>query len=121
MEDIDMAKILIIYDSDSGNDLILAEETKCILDTLQAEVRIRRVSPVISVTHQGHEKPDSISVIAKEDVMWAEGYILACPIHTGTFLEMEEPHLYKVEFFQLGDNLNGIQPTQGCVVRKEKK
>ena len=33
-------------------------------------------------------------------------------------LEMENPHQYKIEFFQLGDNLNGIQPTQGCVIKK---
>lgn len=26
---------------------------------------------------------------------------------------------FKVEFFQLGDNLNGIQPTQGCLIRKQ--
>ncbi|MFV0328613.1 MAG: hypothetical protein ACK5KL_02130 [Dysgonomonas sp.] len=32
---------------------------------------------------------------------------------------MENPEQYKVEFFQLGDSLNDIQPTQGCVIRKQ--
>lgn len=43
-----------------------------------------------------------------------EGLIEDC------ILSMENPSLFKVEFFQLGDNLNGIQPTQGCIIRKEK-
>lgn len=29
---------------------------------------------------------------------------------------MEKPQQYEVEFFHLGDSLNGIQPTQGCVI-----
>lgn len=36
-------------------------------------------------------------------------------------LKMEDPHRYKVEFFQLGDSLNGIQPTQGCVITRRDK
>ena len=33
-------------------------------------------------------------------------------------LDMSKPEQYKVEFFQLGDSLNDIQPTQGCIITK---
>lgn len=33
-------------------------------------------------------------------------------------LEIENPERFKIEFFQLGDSLNEIQPTQGCVITK---
>ncbi|NDV93902.1 hypothetical protein D0T84_03080 [Dysgonomonas sp. 521] len=36
-----------------------------------------------------------------------------CILYTG------KPEQYKVEFFQLGDSLNGIQPTQGCVISQQ--
>ena len=36
-------------------------------------------------------------------------------------LGMKEPSQFKAEFFQLGDNLNEIQPTQGWVIRKSKR
>lgn len=97
-----MGKILIIYDSDTGNDLLLAEETKSVLESLQAEVRVRRVVPVAPITVQRHDKPNSVSVVTKEDVIWAEGYVFTCPIHTGTFSAamkyfIDEYHGYAVE------------------------
>ena len=33
-------------------------------------------------------------------------------------LSTEEPRKYKVEYYQIGDNLNDITPTQGCVIKK---
>ena len=33
-------------------------------------------------------------------------------------LDMEHPEKFRIEFFQLGDSLNDIQPTQGCIITK---
>ena len=34
-------------------------------------------------------------------------------------LDIDEAHQYAISFFQLGDQLNGVRPTQGCVIKKQ--
>lgn len=108
-----MAKILIIYDSETNNDHVLAEEIGSVLEKLQADVRVRRVVPVSPITVSIEEKPNSVSVVTKEDVVWAEGYVLVCPIHTGTFSAamkyfIDEYHGYAVKGFFLNKPLTAM-------------
>lgn len=80
-----MANILIIFDSDTGKTEELALKTQSILSELGDKVRTRRVSPVVRIDDINRRTRESkIPIITKEDVLWSEGYIITCPIHTGT-------------------------------------
>lgn len=80
-----MANILIIFDSDTGKTEELAQKAQSILTSQGNEVRARRVSPVVPVSDINRRtKESNIPIITKEDAFWSEGYIVSCPIHTGT-------------------------------------
>lgn len=80
-----MANILIIFDSDTGKTEELCNKTESILTKLGDTVRTRRVDPVVPISNVNRKTRESqIPIISKADVQWSEGYIVACPIHTGT-------------------------------------
>lgn len=80
-----MANILIIFDSDTGKTEELVEKTESILSQLDDKVRTRRVAPVVPISDINRKTRESkIPIVTKEDVTWSEGYIVTCPIHTGT-------------------------------------
>lgn len=80
-----MAKTLIIFDSDTGKNEALAQKSKEVLESLNTQVRIRRVEPVFTSLDAKEKHYNSvIPIINEEDLQWAEGYIITCPIHTGT-------------------------------------
>lgn len=80
-----MCKILILFDSDTQKNELLAEKSESVVKKYDAEVRVRRVQS-IGIDKEDNEEHyvSSIDIVNKNDLIWADAYIFTFPIHTGT-------------------------------------
>jgi NAD(P)H dehydrogenase (quinone) len=81
-----MAKITLVFDTDTGKNEELALLSEKVIKNLGAEIRIRKVPPICAANEQKKTLlSNEISFVSSEDMEWAQGYILSCPVHSGTF------------------------------------
>ncbi len=81
-----MAKITLVFDTDTGKNEELALLSEKVIKSLGSEVRVRQVSPVFTSDDSKMKvQTNGIPFVSEEDMVWGEGYILSCPVHSGTF------------------------------------
>lgn len=79
-----MNKILIIFDTDSGKAAQLAKICEQNIKDLGQTPRVCHTAPVFDNKEEKHITYDC-NLVSKEDILWADGYVIISPVHTGTF------------------------------------
>lgn len=83
-----MMKVLYIFDSVFQTNIKVAKEAEKLFDSLAVDYKIRRVERVFGEASElpfmtNSQGISDYEIVNKNDLAWADGYIVASPIHSG--------------------------------------
>lgn len=82
-----MTNLLYVFDSVFQTNVKIAKEATSVFDDQSINYRIKRMEQVSGERSQlpfaEHHLPHNYELVSKEDMEWADSYIIASPVHTG--------------------------------------